>query len=163
MLNALSGFTLCIFVATAAAQQKPNFSGAWAAQAAALNPDGVFGGSVIQIEQDASEIRIARSYGREGIKNPPVVLKISLDGKDGPLPYPMEHRAGITGALSGRARWDGNRLVIVTTRTTTDATKKTSKKTETTETLSFDSSRLVVDRVVSPGKPSPQKEIWLKR
>ena len=145
-----------------APQKTPDFSGTWTAEKVSLNFDGVAGGSVIRIEQDARSIRIRRSYGREGIGNPPVVLAIGLDGKDTPLPYSMTHSAGRTGSLSARARWAGSRLIIVTTRILTDS-KKQQVKTETIETFSFDGPRLIVERALSVGTRPPVKDVWIKQ
>ena len=167
MLRAAFLALLCLALASGPPLQKPDFSGTWAAEKMALNFDGVAGGSVIRIEQDAKSIRIRRSYGREGLGNPPVVLAISLDGKENPItPYPTSHRPGLSGALSIRATWDGNRIIIVSTRTVTDTQKKTSNKTETTETLSLDGRRLIVERVeraTSAGKGAALKEIWTRQ
>lgn len=162
MLRLLAGFA-AVLTALSIPQTRPNLSGTWTAQIPALNAGGVAGGSVIRIEQDAKSVRIRRSYGREAITNPPMALTIVLDGKDTSLPYVMSHREGVKGTLSARARWDGSRLVIVTTRTMTDIANKISTKTETNETFSLDGPRLIVERVVSSGKVPPQKDIWIKQ
>ncbi len=159
----ISALVLCVSATLVQAPQKtPDFSGTWAAEKMSLNFDGVAGGSVIRIEQDAKFIRIRRSYGREGIGNPPVVLAISLDGKDTSLPYSMTHSAGRTGTLSAKARWDGTRLVIVTTRILYDS-KKQGVKTETIETFSLEGPRLIVERVPAGGTRPAVKDVWVKQ
>jgi len=159
---------LCTLVGIAATPQKPDFSGMWDL-APNTTVDGNFGsvtaGALIRIEQSANAIRIRRTYGRESIKNPPVVLTISLDGKASSNPYHGVHRPGLTGAISSTARWDSARLVIVTIHTLTDAKTKKSTQTEISETLYFDGPRLVIERVFSPrSEINPaRKELWFKR
>ena len=156
---------LALAIAAApAAQVRPHFSGTWATPKQVIESAGVTGGTILQIEQTIAAIRIKRTYGRESIKNPGVILTITLDGAESPNPYRMEHAPGITGAITSRARWDGKLLIIVTTRTMTDAIKKTSYKTECTETLSMDGGQLVIDRVVtSASGKKVTKDIWTKR
>ena len=145
-------------------QARPDFSGTWAAKKQVIDSAGVTGGTILQIEQNVAVIRIKRTYGRESLKNPGVILTITLDGVESPNPYRMVHPGGISGKITSRAKWNGNRLIIVTTRTMTDTVKKTSYKTESTETLSFDGSQLVVDRVVvSPREKKVSKDIWTRR
>ena len=147
-----------------AAQARPHFSGNWVTPKQVIESAGVTGGTILQIEHTIAAIRIKRTYGRESIKNPGVILTIALDGTESPNPYRMEHAPGITGAITSRAKWDGNRLIIVTTRTMTDAIKKTSYKTECTETLSLDGGQLVIDRVVSSASGEKvSKDVWTKR
>ena len=148
--------------------QKPDFSGLWALgpnTSVAVNFGGLIAGSVIRIEQTADAIRIRRTYGRESLQNPPVILTVSLDDRESPNAYHGVHRPGISATISSKARWDGNRLVLVTIQTMTDADKKTSTKRETTETLSLDAGRLIVERAVSPDpdKSQGRKEIWFKQ
>lgn len=152
------------FAAGPWAQERPDFSGNWAAKKQVIDSAGVTGGTILQIEQNVAVIRIKRTYGRESIKNPGVILTITLDGAESPNPYRMVHPEGLSGTITSRAKWNGNRLIIVTTRTMTDTVKKTSYKTESTETFSFDGAQLVVDRVVvSPWDKKVSKDIWTKR
>lgn len=144
-------------------EQRTDFSGTWESQELVFNNEGVVGGSVIKIEQTADVIRIRRTYGRESIKNPPVILTIRLDGSQSENPYYAVHRPGLSGAITSRATWAGNRLVIVTTRTMTDSVKKTVTKTDTRETFSLDGRRLTVERVVTPNGGGKDVWLWHKR
>jgi hypothetical protein len=81
--------SMLVLVASAPSRgdQQTDFSGTWEASRLALHSAGMAGGSVIRIEQSAEAIRIRRSYGREALTNPPVVLTIRLDGSESPHRY----------------------------------------------------------------------------
>jgi hypothetical protein len=114
----ISAAAAVLWVASVAAQGKPNFAGKWTpdteknASATSGGGGGRMGGRMggmmgdVTITQDASSITIERSGGRGNAQ--PVTYK--LDGSE------QSVQMGRGGEAKVKASWDGNTIVIETTR-----------------------------------------------
>ncbi len=109
----LSAAAVVLWVAGVAAQAKPNFAGTWTldAEKTAAAGGGAGGGGGrggggggMTIAHDATSFTL--TAGREGAQ--PVVYK--LDGSDTQVPM------GRGGTATAKAMWEGNTIVVSTTR-----------------------------------------------
>ena len=114
-------------VATVAFAQKPDFSGTWAPEPSANAGGGGGGqrgggGGPMVVKQTADALTIERQ-GPNGA----ITTVYKLDGSESEVP------GGRGGTAKAKAKWDGDKLVIDTTRAGQDGTPMT-----TTATYSLD-------------------------
>ena len=134
---------------TARAQTKPDFSGTWTMDAAKSDPaphgrGGGGGGGSQTIKQTAAELSV-QTQGRQG----PQTMTYKLDGSES-----SNEQMGRGGAVTvkSKAKWDGSKLVIESTRdmggqsvTTTETRSLSADGKEMTVETSFNgNSRKVV-------------------
>jgi hypothetical protein len=155
-------FMLALAMPIAAwAQGKPDFSGTWTLDAEKSDPapqrgggggggGGGRGGGPITIKQTANEL-VIQSEGRQG----PQTLTYKLDGTESS--NEMMGRGG-TVAVKARAKWDGAKLVIESTRDMGGTT------VTVTETRRLDGKDMVVETSTSggPNGPMTRKTVYTK-
>jgi hypothetical protein len=131
-------------VATMAYAQKPDFSGAWTPDQSAAQPGGGGGGGrgmmagPMTVKQTADTLTVERAMGENKM-----TLTYKLDGS--PSTNTMMGRGGQSMEAKSVAKWDGDKLVITTTRDMGGQTM------ETTETWSVDGSTLTIERTGGRG------------
>ena len=123
---------------TARAQTKPDFSGTWTMDAAKSDPapqgrGGGGGGGSQTIKQTAAELSV-QTQGRQG----PQTMTYKLDGSES-----SNEQMGRGGAVTvkSKAKWDGSKLVIESTR---DMGGQSVTTTET-RSLSADGKEMTVE------------------
>ena len=151
-----------LFTANAFAQAKPDFAGKWtreapAAGAAAGGGGGARGGGrggggggggfncgmACTITVTGNVLKVERMQGETTVTS-----SFTLDGTDSKNMMPGR-QGGEPTAIVSKAKWDGNKVVIATERTTQDGAKVTS-----TQTLSIEGGKLTV--VSNSGMPDAQ-------
>lgn len=131
-------------VATVAYAQKPDFSGTWTPDQSAAQPGGGGGGGrgmmagPMTVKQTADTLTVERAMGENKM-----TLNYKLDGT--PSTNTMMGRGGQSMEAKSVAKWDGDKLVITTTRDMGGQTM------ETTETWSVDGSTLTIERTGGRG------------
>jgi hypothetical protein len=171
----VSAAAVVLWAATAFAQAKPDFSGKWTAEApagggaAGAGGGGGGGGArgaggggggrgggggglqcgmTCDITQTAANIKVSRAGRGEGAA--PIVWTCTLDGKD--CSNEQMGAGGTPTAVISKAKWDGNKIVIMTDRTAQDGTKTT-----TTQTLSIEGGKLSVATTSSAAPDQPAR------
>ena len=152
LLLALTAAAVLPFVARA--QSKPDFSGTWTLDAsksdAPMGRGGLGGAAVagpMTIMQTAAEITIVRG---------PQTLKYKLDGSEST--NQMMGRGGAQDVKS-KARWDGARLVVETTRDFGGM----SITTKETRSLSADGKEMTIENAIStPQGDMNSKQVFTK-
>lgn len=140
-------------VATVAYAQKPDFSGAWAPEAAAAAPEGGRGRGMMApgpmtVKQTADSLTIERSMGGNT-----VTQTYKLDGTE--TENKMTGRGGMEMVSKSTAKWDGSKLVITTKQTGPDGQERASS-----QTWSLEAGNLVIER---PGRGGEiQKTVYKK-
>jgi hypothetical protein len=147
LINAAFAFVLAPAAFELFTQAKPNFAGTWTLQTPATPPTNLGGatggGSEMVITQDATGIKIRRSYARA-----PATFVIKFDGSETTQAVPPLIRPGMTSELVSRASWSADRLTITTTRVVTDQSTTAITRFETKEVLFVRERELVVERTV---------------
>ena len=161
----------------AAPQGKPDFSGRWTAESApaaaggaaapaAAPPRGDLGsgwGPSIVITQDASRLSVETVlYSRYDLQPQPV-LTFALDGSESPNALMLGR--GLQ-SQSSRARWDGDRLALITTYAFADPVSGAARTMNVTRTIALESpARLVVEAAWSAalgGQPSTTRTVYTR-
>ena len=130
-------------VATVAFAQKPDFSGTWTPDAAAA-PAGTGGGGQrggggpMTVKQDATALTIERSMGDSKVST---VYKL-----DGTETVAKQQGRGGEVEVKTSAKWDGNKLVLSTTRPGQDGAPMVQS-----QTWSLEGGNLVVERAGRDG------------
>ena len=132
-------------VSSVAFAQKPDFSGTWTPDAAAAAPAGGGGGQrgggmagPMTVKQDATSLSIERTQGENK-----VVTTYKLDGSE-----TVNKQMGRGGEVEVKttAKWDGNKLVLSTSRPGQDGTPMVQS-----QTWSLEGGNLVVERAGRDG------------
>ncbi len=133
-------------VSSVAFAQKPDFSGTWTPDAPAAAPGGGgggggrgMGGGPMTVKQDATTLTIEQTRGENKI-----VTSYKLDGTE-----TVNKQAGRGGAeveVKASAKWDGNKLVLSTTRPGRENAPMT-----TSQTWSLEGGNLVIERAGQDG------------
>ena len=177
-MRTLGRFALALgMTALAAAQAKPDFAGRWTVEppataaaapgsAPATPPRGDLGsgwGPTIAITQDAGRLNIEPViYSRYDLQPQPM-LTYALDGSESRqtlmLGRGMQEQ-------SSRARWDADRLSIVTVYAFTDPASGSPQTMQVTRTLTLVApNRLVVEAAWSGalgGRPTTTRTVYIK-
>lgn len=144
----LAAFATGILASSAAAQERPDFSGAWTVLA---RPTGAGGGSGssgslgsgwgdgFTLAQNADTLTIERAFYRRADLQPTMKFRYSLDGSETRNTVLMGR--GIQVQVSTTA-WEGDTLVVTTVHTVPDAEGGQSITCEVTRTLSLQAPRL---------------------
>ena len=145
-MKSIAAVLACLFVASLAAQKRPDFSGIWV-----LSPPSKSAGKEYVVKHD--EKSLSTTMGRR-----PVTYQ--LDGIEQLSQVPM---SGDVIRVSTRAGWEKDRIVI-TVRTA----YPTGMKTVARETWSLDAQgRLIIDIVETmeglPNKPDVQQIISVRK
>lgn len=133
---------VCLVVAVAFAQAKPDFSGTWTPEQTAAPAGGGggggrgMGGGPMTITQTANDLTIERTMGQNTVK-----MVYKLDGTE------STNDMGRGGPQKSVAKWDGAKLVIKTTG------EGPNGPTETTATYSLKDATLTVETVRQGGQP----------
>lgn len=129
-------------VATVAWAQKPDFSGTWTPEAAAAGTTGGGGqrggGGPMTVKQDATTLTIERSMGDNKVST---VYKL-----DGTETVAKQQGRGGEVEVKTSAKWDGNKLVLSTTRPGQDGAPMVQS-----QTWSLEGGNLVVERAGRDG------------
>ena len=133
--------TAILAVATVAFAQKPDFSGTWTPEAAATGGGG--GGQrgmagPMTVKQDATSLTIERSMGDNKVST---VYKL-----DGSETVAKQQGRGGEVEVKTSAKWDGNKLVLTTTRPGQDGAPMAQS-----QTWSLEGGNLVVERAGRDG------------
>ena len=133
-------------VSSVALAQKPDFSGTWTPDAPAAAPGAGgggggrgMGGGPMTVKQDATTLTIEQTRGENKI-----VTSYKLDGTE-----TVNKQAGRGGAeveVKATAKWDGNKLVLSTSRPGQDGTPMVQS-----QTWSLEGGNLVVERAGREG------------
>lgn len=135
--------TAILAVATVAFAQKPDFSGTWTPDPPAAAGTGGGGqrgggGGPMTVKQDATTLSIERTQGEAKI-----VTSYKLDGSE------TVNKQSMRGAeieVKTTAKWDGNKLVLSTTRPGQDGAPMVQS-----QTWSLEGGNLVVERAGRDG------------
>lgn len=134
--------TAILAVATVAFAQKPDFSGTWTPEAAAAGTTGGGGqrggGGPMTVKQDATTLTIERSMGDNKVST---VYKL-----DGTETVAKQQGRGGEVEVKTSAKWDGNKLVLSTTRPGQDGAPMVQS-----QTWSLEGGNLVVERAGRDG------------
>ena len=129
-------------VATVAFAQKPDFSGTWTPEAAAAGTTGGGGqrggGGPMTVKQDATTLTIERAMGDSKVST---VYKL-----DGTETVAKQQGRGGEVEVKTSAKWDGNKLVLSTTRPGQDGAPMVQS-----QTWSLEGGNLVVERAGRDG------------
>ena len=140
--------TAILAVSSVAFAQKPDFSGVWTMDAPAAAPGGGgggggqrgggMGGGPMTVKQDATTLTIERAMGDNKVST---VYKL-----DGSETVAKQQGRGGEVEVKTSAKWDGNKLVLSTTRPGQDGTPSVQ-----TQTWSLEGGNLVVERAGRDG------------
>ena len=100
------------------------------------------------ITQTAASLKVSRAGRGEGAA--PIVWTCTLDGKD--CSNEQMGAGGTPTAVVSKAKWDGNKIVIMTDRTGQDGTKTT-----TTQTLAIEGGKLTIGTTSSATPDQPAR------
>ena len=164
---------LLLVASSAAAQDKPDFSGRWTVAPPAASPTGGRGsqrgdmgsgwGTTITFTQTPTTLTLEWPYYTRGDLQPPLVFVYPLDGSAKTNMLMMGR--GLEKQES-RASWEGSKLVIVTTQDFPNLVPGQVVTTRVTRTLTLESpTSLVVETTrsgVLGGKESSTKTVYTK-
>jgi hypothetical protein len=158
-----SAVLLCLTIAgSAAAQERPDFSGRWTAEAEPppARGGGAGGrgsrpadmgsgwGSPITITQDANKLTVEYMFFGRGDMQPPLRFVFALDGSETKNTVMMGR--GIQ-EQTARTSWENNKLVIVTQHKFTDPVSNKPMTAEVRQVLSLESPTLLVVETTRAG------------
>jgi hypothetical protein len=151
---------LALALAVTSYAQKADFSGVWTPDASAAAPAGGGGGGggrgmapgPMTVKQTATELTIERTAGENKI-----VSTYKLDGSESV--NKMMGRGGAEVETKSTAKWDGNKLTIVTKQAGQDGTVR-----ESSQTWTLEGGNLVVEstRPGRDGSPMTAKTTYKK-
>ncbi|MCI0486929.1 MAG: hypothetical protein L0229_10050 [Blastocatellia bacterium] len=192
MANLLGAAAVLLFIVSATAQTKPDFSGRWTSEPepAATSPGGVgqagtaregegrrsgggrrvrigdMGsgwGSTITITQDAGRLTVEYAFFARGDMQPPLKFVYALDGSETKNSVMMGR--GIQVQMS-RTAWEGDKLVITTAHNFENPSDGQPMKVEVKQTLSLESpTSLIVETTrsgVLGGPSSTTRTVYRK-
>jgi hypothetical protein len=143
----LAAFAMGILTSGAAAQEKPDFSGAWSAVAPPTGQGG--GGSVASLGsgwgdaftlvQNAATLTLERAFYTRADLQPTLKFRYSLDGSETRNAVLMGRGMQVQVSTSA---WEGDKLVITTVYTEPDAGNGQTVTCEVNQTLSLQPPRL---------------------
>jgi hypothetical protein len=162
-----------VFVIAVAAQERPDFSGAWQSTPMSTQGTASLGsgwGPSFTIVQDRDSLTVERLFFSRGDLQPPLKFRYSLDGLETRNKVMMGR--GIQEQVS-RVAWEGNKLVITTIHTFANPEDRRSMTAEVKQVLSLQPTRrafmppsLVIETTRSGalgGPPSTTRTTYSKR
>jgi len=146
-IHVVSIVAVAVLASAAAAQQRPDFSGAWesspprAPRGNQTGPSASMGsgwGPSITIVQDMDALTVERLFFSRGDLQPPLKFRYSLDGSETKNKIMMGR--GIQEQVS-RTAWEGDKLVITTVHTFENPEDGRTLTAEVKQMLSFEPTR----------------------
>jgi hypothetical protein len=138
----LAAFFTGIVATGAAAQERPDFSGAWTVAASPTGPGGSLGsgwGASFTLVQYADTLTLERAFYKRADLQPVMKFRYSLNGSETRNTVLMGRGAQVQVSTTG---WEGDKLVITTVHTVPDAEDGRTVTCEVTQTLSLRPPRL---------------------
>jgi hypothetical protein len=135
----------------AAAWAAPDVSGTWTVAPPAPGPRGDLGsgwGSPLTVTQDAAQVTVEYAFFAPGELQSPLRFTYALDGTETKAVVYLGRGAQVQ---RSRARWEGERLVVVTTHDVVDPATGAALTMDVTRTLTLSSKSTLVVETSRPG------------
>ena len=155
----MTAAAVVLFAAGIAAQGKPNFSGKWTMDPASAPQGGGGGGrgmrggmgwgQTFTLTQDATTLKVERTQGPATVSE-----TFKLDGSDSKNTMPPMREGGAPMEVVSKAMWDGDKIVITSSRTMN--MQGTEMKIDTKRVISMSGADLQIDSTTTGMGDTPQ-------